>query len=122
MNKEPHMQKYLFVVLSNPVEGEEDRYNAFYDDQHVPDVLRVPGIRSSCRYVLTQAQRQAQPSPFKYLAIYEIETDDLAGVCAEIGRRSGTDDMPRNMFISQDPKFAYMFAPMGPVMTAGAPT
>lgn len=112
------MPHYLFVVLSNPIEGEEDRFNAFYSDQHIPDVLRVPGIVSARRYVLTEAQRQPTPSPFKYLAIYDIETDDLAGVCAEIGRRSGTDEMPKNMFISQDPKFAYMFEAMWPVMTA----
>ncbi len=106
------MARYLFVVLANPNEGEEQEFNDFYSNQHVPDVLKVPGIRSAQRFRLTETQRMTAPSPFNYLAIYEVETDDLAGVAAEIARRSGSDVMPTNPYICQDPKFAYFFQPI----------
>ena len=32
--------------------------------------------------------------PHRYLAIYEIETDDIAAVLAEFGKRPGTELMP----------------------------
>lgn len=109
------MAHYLFIVLANPNEGQEEEFNEFYSSRHLPDVLKVPGIRSARRYVLAEAQRMAAPSPFGYLAVYEVETDDLEGVAREIGRRSGTDAMPTNPHISQNPKFAYFFQPLDQV-------
>jgi len=106
------LSKYLFVVLSNPVDGEEENYNDFYSNRHIPDVLNVPGIKTAKRYILADAQRMAAPSPYRYLAIYEVETDDLKSLAEEIGRRSGTEAMPTNPYISQNPKFAYFFQPM----------
>lgn len=106
------MPRYVFVVLSNPNDGSEQAFNDFYSDRHIPDVLRVPGIRSARRYRLADAQRMKAPSPFGYLALYEIETDDLQAVADEIARRSGTEAMPTNPHICQDPKFAYFFQPM----------
>jgi hypothetical protein len=34
----------LYLVFSNPVEGREDEYNAWYDEVHLPDVQRIPGV------------------------------------------------------------------------------
>ena len=106
------MGRYLFVVLANPKDGQENEFNDFYSNRHLADVLNVPGIKTAERFVLTDPQRMSAPSPFKYLAIYHVETDDLAAVASEIARRSGTDLMPTNQFISQNPKFAYFFQPL----------
>ncbi len=31
-------------ILTNPIDGEEDTFNKWYDEVHVPDVLDVPGV------------------------------------------------------------------------------
>ena len=84
------MSKHVFVVFSEPTAGQEAEYNTWYDNQHLPDVLKVPGMRSARRFKM----RGEPGSPPKYLALYEIDTPDLEATMAEIGKRSGTAAMP----------------------------
>jgi hypothetical protein len=88
------MTAYKFVVLTNAIEGREAEFNDWYTNRHLEDVLDIPGIVAAQRFKITDAQRAPKPLPYNYLAIYEIETDDLAGVVGELGRRAGTGKMP----------------------------
>jgi hypothetical protein len=76
----------LFVVQTNPVTGRDDDFNAWYVDQHLPEVLRVPGFVAARRYQKSGAQRlgvgDADQNPWKYLAIYEIEGDPARAMAA----------------------------------------
>lgn len=111
------MARYKFIVLANAVAGQETEFNDFYSDTHVPDVLDVPGIKTAQRFVISSGQFAPTPSPYKYLAIYDVEAENAEAVCAEILRRSGTDAMPINPHIVQDPKFAYFFEPIEDMRT-----
>jgi hypothetical protein len=69
------------VVGSNPVSPEcEEAYNSWYVDTHFGDVLAVAGFEKARRYALSPVRPMAdtEPSPYGYLAIYEVEADDLA--------------------------------------------
>lgn len=85
------MKQYCFVVLSNPVAGREREYNEWYDSKHLADVLAVPGFVAARRF--TAAQPDKKPS-HRYLALYEIETDDLNRTLKELYSRAGTPAMP----------------------------
>lgn len=89
------MEKHLFVVFTNAKDGRDEEFNEWYDKQHVGDVLKVPGIVSCKRFELSEFQRPT-PHPYKYMAIYEIETDNLKEVSDEVSRRVGTPVMPRS--------------------------
>lgn len=81
---------YVLLVFSNPVAGQEDVYNKWYDNQHAPDVVAVPGFVTAQRFVLSDTQlRVSKPLP-KYLVIYKIVTNDLPSVFAEVQRRLDT--------------------------------
>jgi hypothetical protein len=56
----------LLVVLVEPDEGYEDTVNRWYDEEHLAERLRVPGILSARRWTAVEG------SP-KYLAMYELE-------------------------------------------------
>ncbi len=71
----------VLLVMSEPVDGQEDVYNDWYDRIHLPEVLEVPGFTAARRYVAEPSIGGALP-PLKYLAIYEIEGDDFADVQA----------------------------------------
>lgn len=71
------MAQYKLVVLTNAVEGHDADFNAWYDDPHLGDVLKVAGFTSAQRFVLGDAQLTDAPLTHKYLAIYDFETDDL---------------------------------------------
>jgi hypothetical protein len=70
--------RYKLLVKADPKPGEEAEYNRWYDTQHVPDVLQVHGFVSAERFVFAQEQMSDAPPSHRYLAIYDIETDDLA--------------------------------------------
>ncbi|MBB4615040.1 DUF4286 family protein [Novosphingobium taihuense] len=82
------MARYKLVAFSNAAEGRDDDFNTWYDQQHLPDVCAIPGFISAERFVC------AGEGPHKYMAIYEIETDDFEGMLAEFAKRPGTDLMP----------------------------
>jgi hypothetical protein len=85
------MPRYAYVIFSKAVHGQEAEYNRWYTEQHVGDVLRVPGVLAAQRFRLAQPDNGA-PAP--YLAVYEIENDDIRQTLAQIASRAGTPDMP----------------------------
>jgi hypothetical protein len=73
------MTKHILLVESNAVEGREDEYNSWYSDQHLGDIIGVKGFVSARRFEAQPSVQGLMP-PYKYLAIHEIENDDLPSV------------------------------------------
>lgn len=71
------MKTYM-VVCSNPVAGKEVEYNDWYTNVHLKEVLQVKGLKAAQRFILTKAQ-MSESQAHKYMAIYEIENDDIEG-------------------------------------------
>ena len=66
----------VLMVLSNPVEGQDEAYNDWYTNTHLDEVISIPGFVAAQRFKLTEAQIAGFPtSSHTYLAIYEIEGD-----------------------------------------------
>jgi len=75
------MPKGVMVVRSAPSDPvRDDEFNAWYDTVHLPAVQGTPGVVSVRRY-----QELAGDG---YLAIYEIDADDIPTVVAAIRARS----------------------------------
>ena len=108
------MGKYYFVVVSNPVAGKEDEYNKWYNEQHLSDVLKVPGFVAAQRFKATQDGGL----PGRYVAIYEMEADDPQTVLTELGRRSGTPDLVMSDAIDLNNISATLCVAASPRMTA----
>lgn len=81
-------QTYFFLVFNSPLPGKEDEYNKWYNEQHAPDVVSVPGFVSAQRFILSDVQmgRITVKKP-DYLVMYTIVTNDLPAVVAEVKRR-----------------------------------
>ena len=97
------MPKGIMVVQSAPVDpAHEDEYNDWYDNTHVPEICAVPGFVSARRYKVHTPEGSAAGEAAgaaaapAYLAIYEIDADDLEVPLAELrarraaGRSRGT--------------------------------
>lgn len=94
----------ILLVFSNPSSPDRsDEFNAWYTDVHLPEFLRVPGVRAARRFRLSAHQMPRPPGvPLggrRFLAAYEIETDDFQGLCdvilATMGERTQTDALER---------------------------
>lgn len=107
------MAKYLFVVLTNAADGRDAEFNDWYDNQHIGDVLKVPGFVSAQRFNIA-----TQPAPYAYLTLYEIETDDLAATQAALGKAAGSPAMPMSTSLDTQNIVASWFAPAGAKITA----
>jgi hypothetical protein len=82
------MARGIMVVQSSPVSPDrEDEFNDWYDTIHIPEICAVPGFVSARRYKLPGAAAGTGDAP-AYLAVYEIEADDLAGPPAQWRARS----------------------------------
>ena len=110
-------QQHVLLVLTNPAPGREDEFNAWYDNFHLPEALeKIAGRVAAQRYRLTDAQRrdqwlaavpgrppgtdQREPDqwlPWRYLALYELEGDDVAALqAADAQVRVGGELTPGN--------------------------
>src|SRR5262245_22556187 len=90
--KDQQMGKYVMVVPSSAKPGRDDDYNSWYDSTHIHDICAIPGVVSGRRFD-ARPDVSMVPPPASYLAIYEIETDDIAGVMGEMGRRASAGEM-----------------------------
>jgi hypothetical protein len=108
------MAKYTFVVMTNPVAGKEVEFNDWYNRNHIPDVLNVPGFVCAQRFRLAEVQMggDAAGRPYKYLAIYEIETDDLEGALRELRSRAQSGEIVPSDAIDMNNVSTYMFTPI----------
>ena len=65
-------ERWIVLVETNPKPGKKDEYNEWYDD-HLFDALKTPDYVAASRYELAEDL----PGRGKYLAIYEMDTDDI---------------------------------------------
>lgn len=82
------MARYKFVAFCNAADGKDEEFNNWYDSHHMPDMCDIPGFVSGERFSSVGGN-----IPFKYMAVYEVETDDLGATMGEIRNRIGTDRM-----------------------------
>jgi hypothetical protein len=69
------MAKYLIFAFSDCKDPKREKeYNDWYDNMHMPDMLEIPGMIKASRWMSADNKENEIR---KYLAMYEIETDDL---------------------------------------------
>ena len=59
----------LLVTMTEPPPAMEEEFNAWYDTEHLPERLAIPGFISARRWLA----RDLDPGEGKYLATYELE-------------------------------------------------
>jgi len=113
------MQEYRLVVFTNPAEGLEDQFDEWYVNQHLPDVLKVPGFKAGQRFELERTQLKEGPLPWRFMTIFEIETHDLRGTFDALISRVDTPLMPMSPSLAEQ-RIAYAFKAVTPRMPAPA--
>lgn len=107
------MSRHEFLVLSVPCEGEDTEFNRWYSDEHLPDVLSVPGVVSARRFRILDARSQVDSLPrWSYVAIYTIEAEQPYTVLDEIRKRSGTREMPISDTLDRSRTATYLLGPV----------
>jgi hypothetical protein len=79
-------KKGILLVLMQPPPAFEEEFHAWYDTEHVPERLAVPGFESGLRFVCVSG------SP-RYLALYDLARPEVLD-SAEYARVSGENNSP----------------------------
>ena len=61
-------ESYLYLVMLDINPDKEDLFNELYNNEHIPALLKVPGVRNASRY---STSHDGLP---KYLAVYDLES------------------------------------------------
>jgi hypothetical protein len=107
--------KAIDLVQTNALPGQEAEFNEWYDNVHLHDILRVPGIVTAQRFRLSPVRRGGNYStmarPFEYLALYELD-GDTNDVLDRIEAARAAGKIPWSAAL--DPVFsAYIYEPIG---------
>jgi hypothetical protein len=81
----PLATKYLFVVSMDVTKDKEALFNEVYDTEHVPLLMKVPGVRAVTRLKTEPAafnlagERKTLDGGGKasYVALYELDSPDV---------------------------------------------
>ncbi|MBV9247663.1 MAG: hypothetical protein JO227_00245 [Acetobacteraceae bacterium] len=65
------MAAYIYLVQMDIPAEHEAEFNRVYDTEHVPELLKVPGVRACTRYVLERTNKEGMA---RYLALYELDS------------------------------------------------
>jgi hypothetical protein len=80
----------VLLVLNDIVEAREKEFNQWYQQQHIPERLGVPGFRTARRYRAVDGQ----PA---YMAVYECESIDVLTSKAYLERLANPTDWTRKI-------------------------
>ena len=109
------MSTQVFVVFSNPTEGNDETYNEWYD-HHVDHLVGLEGFVSGQRLRLDRGMGAPDP-PYRYAVLYEVEGDgEAARRSMKNGLRDGSID--RSPAVDWDGMQGWFFTPMGERRTA----
>lgn len=62
-------QKGLFIVMAKVKPQDEEAFNRWYNEEHMPRVLeRIPGVHSGRRYKILEGEDE-----YQFMAIYEFQ-------------------------------------------------
>jgi hypothetical protein len=111
------MTRPTFVVFTNPTEGREDEFNNWYDNTHLSDVLKVEGFVAAQRFKLAETD-PPQEFPHRYLALYEVESDDLGYVTQALSEAGDSGAMFISESLDRPEAIAKYFTPITDRRTA----
>lgn len=96
------MARFHYAVLSQAVSGREEEFIRWYRDQHLPDVVKMPGVVSGKLIELDFQRVYDLDAPqYTLLTLYELEGDDPETVIDSIKAASGSDGMPMSSSLTK---------------------
>ena len=105
------MARYVFLVLTNATEGRDEEFNDWYNNRHLSDVLAVEGFVAAQRYRMAELD-PPQTSDHRYMALYEVEAEDLAKANQALRNAAGTDAMVVSEALDMSSASAIYFEPI----------
>lgn len=81
----PYKTRYVFIAAMDVDPAKEAIFNEVYDKEHIPNLLKVPGVKSVTRltqqplemYIGGEKKKIVAEGEPRYTAVYEIDSPDV---------------------------------------------
>ncbi len=83
---------YIYLVQMDIPAEHEASFNRIYDTEHVPEILKVPGVRGCSRYAVETTNRDGMA---RYLALYEVDLPSVVNSPAWLAASEKGDWAPK---------------------------
>jgi hypothetical protein len=87
-------KKYKMVVFSNAVEGKDKDFNDWYQNTHLKQIVGIKSFKVAQRFRFHANIIPGSGDPARYMAIYDIETDDIGAALGAMGELAASGRMP----------------------------
>ena len=89
------MARFSYTVLSRSQPGQEEEFVRWYIEQHLPDVVRMPGVVSAKLHRMDfQRVYDIDTPQWTLMTWYELEGDDPERIIDALKAASGSAEMP----------------------------
>jgi hypothetical protein len=107
----PQLQSGVLVVQTDPAAGREADFHRWYDGVHIPEILATPGFVKGARFRrVDSAGTDAGDAWRSYLAIYEIEAENLTEAYGRLLDRMHSGQLSRSeVFSATSPYRSQLF-------------
>ena len=68
------MGDYAYLVMMDIPAELEDEFNRVYDNQHVPNIVKAPGVNACVRYKVESTNKKGMA---RYAALYDIDSPEV---------------------------------------------
>ena len=86
------MRRFKMLVFSEPFQDRDDEFNEWYTGRHLADICALPGFATAQRFKLHSVSMGKSLN--RYLAIYDMETDEPEWVIETMFAARDTEAMP----------------------------
>ncbi len=86
------MRRFKMLVFSEPFEGKDEAFNEWYTGRHLADLCALEGFTGAQRFELHSVSMGKELN--RYLAIYDVETDDPDWMIENMFAKRDTPEMP----------------------------
>ncbi|WP_327752226.1 hypothetical protein VVT58_17665 (plasmid) [Sphingobium sp. SJ10-10] len=110
------MKEYVYVVHTRPLPGREDDFNKWYSDQHLADVVALPGFVAAQRFRIADPADPKSPERI-YLSTYTMRTDDPQAALEHMHQLVASGEMYVTDAVEVTDAVANLYEVITPVVT-----
>jgi hypothetical protein len=87
-------KKYKLVIFTNAVEGKDKEFNDWYQNTHLQQIVSIKSFAQAQRFRFHTNIVPGSANPSRYMAVYDIETDDIGASLAAMNALAASGRMP----------------------------
>jgi hypothetical protein len=87
-------KNYKLIVFTNAAAGKDKEFNDWYQNTHLQQIVSIKSFKQAQRFRFNTNIVPGSADPSRYLAVYDIETDDINASLKAMNDLAASGRMP----------------------------